>query len=126
MPSFRRATHMFRSATSVANARPAYAAGFRASLATVIPLAAGQLLDRAGAATWMSLGGFNAALSDRGGSYTSRAGTMAALMGASAATAMLALHGRLAGTLHLTLIAGSTHTTVSRALPITAPPRKRH
>src|ERR1700712_4786355 len=90
MPSFRRATHMFRSATSVANARPAYAAGFRASLATVIPLAAGQLLDRAGAATWMSLGGFNAALSDRGGSYTSRAGTMAALMGASAATAMLA------------------------------------
>jgi uncharacterized membrane protein YccC len=89
VPMFRRTVHTFRSAT-VATARPAYAAGFRASLATVIPLAVGQLLDRAGAATWMSLGGFNSALSDRGGSYTTRAGTMAALMAASATTAMLA------------------------------------
>ena len=103
MASFRRAAHTFRSATSVANARPAYAAGFRASLATVIPLAAGQLLDRAGAATWMSLGGFNAALSDRGGSYTSRARTMFALMGASAITATLAT--LVAGHLTATLVA---------------------
>ena len=101
MASFRRAAHTFRSATSDATARPAYAAGFRASLATVIPLAAGQLLDRAGAATWMSLGGFNAALSDRGGSYSSRAWTMLALIGASATTAMIAtlVGGHLVATL---------------------------
>jgi uncharacterized membrane protein YccC len=100
VPNFRRTVHAIRSAT-VANARPAYAAGFRASLATVIPLAVGQLLDRSGAATWMSLGGFNSALSDRGGSYTTRAGTMAALMAASATTAMLAtvVSGHLAATL---------------------------
>ena len=89
VPVFKRTVHAFRSA-AVANARPAYAAGFRASLATVIPLAVGQVLDRSGAATWMSLGGFNSALSDRGGSYTTRAGTMAALMAASATTAVLA------------------------------------
>jgi uncharacterized membrane protein YccC len=90
VPVLKRTVHTFRSATSVANARPAYAAGFRASLATVIPLAVGQVLDRSGAATWMSMGGFNSALSDRGGSYATRAGTMAALMAASAATVMLA------------------------------------
>ena len=103
MPEFRRTVHAFRSA-AVANARPAYAAGFRASLATVVPLAVGQLLDRSGAATWMSLGGFNSALSDRGGSYTTRAGTMAALMAASAVTAMLAtlVSGHFLATLALT------------------------
>ena len=49
----------------------------------------------------MSLGGFNSALSDRGGSYTTRAGTMAALMAASAATAILAslVNGHLIATL---------------------------
>jgi Predicted membrane protein len=106
VPILNRTLHAFRSATTVANARPAYAAGFRASLATVIPLAAGQLLDRAGAATWMSLGGFNAALSDRGGSYNTRAGTMAALMAASATTAMLAtiVSGHFVATLIATFI----------------------
>jgi uncharacterized membrane protein YccC len=104
VPNFRRTVHAFRSATSVASVRPAYAAGFRASLATVIPLAVGQLLDRSGAATWMSLGGFNAALSDKGGSYTTRAGTMATLMGVSAITAMLAtvVSGHLVVTLIVT------------------------
>lgn len=106
MPLLKRTVHTFRSAASVGNARPAYAAGFRASLATVIPLAAGQLLDRSGAATWMSLGGFNSALSDRGGSYATRAGTMAALMAASAVTAMLAtvVSGHLVATLVATFI----------------------
>ena len=106
MPIFRRTVHTFRSAASVGNARPEYAAGFRASLATVIPLAAGQLLDRSGAATWMSLGGFNSALSDRGGSYATRAGTMAALMAASALTAMLAtlVSGHFVATIIATFI----------------------
>ncbi|MEP6730416.1 MAG: FUSC family protein [bacterium] len=64
--------------------RPAYAAGLRASLATVVPLAVGQFLGHAGAATWMSLGGFNGALSDKGGSYRSRAQMMASLLGVGA------------------------------------------
>ncbi len=90
MVQFRRALHTFRSATFVATSRPAYAAGIRASLATVVPLAAGQLLDRAGAATWMSLGGFNGALSDKGGSYSTRAWTMTVLLGTSAVAAAVA------------------------------------
>ncbi|MDQ2666302.1 MAG: hypothetical protein M3Z05_09850, partial [Gemmatimonadota bacterium] len=108
MPTLRRALRTVRSATFLSTTRPAYAAGVRASLATVIPLAAGQLLDRAGAATWMSLGGFNGALSDRGGSYHSRASTMGVLMGASAATAVIAtlVRGHLAATLVATFIVG--------------------
>ena len=90
MASFRRALHAFRTATFFTTSRPAYAAGVRASIATVIPLAAGQLLDHQGAATWMSLGGFNGALSDKGGSYSSRAWTMTALMGTSALAAAIA------------------------------------
>ncbi len=76
----------------------------RASLATVIPLAAGQFLPQAGAETWMSLGGFNGALSDRGGSYRSRAMTMAVLMttGALAATIGVLAAGHLVATLVLT------------------------
>ncbi|MEO7457509.1 MAG: FUSC family membrane protein, partial [Gemmatimonadaceae bacterium] len=76
----------------------------RASLATVIPLAAGQFLPQAGAETWMSLGGFNGALSDRGGSYRTRALTMAVLTLSSAAVATLGVlvEGRLAATLVLT------------------------
>ena len=89
MASFRRALHTFRTATFVATSRPAYAAGVRASLATVLPLAAGELLDRAGAGTWMSLGGFNGALSDRGGSYSARAWTMTVLFGTGAVAAVL-------------------------------------
>ncbi len=89
MASFRRAHHTFRTATFFTTARPAYAAGVRASLATVIPLAAGQLLGHADAGTWMSLGGFSGALSDRGGSYSARAWTMTALLGTGAAAAAL-------------------------------------
>ena len=106
MPSFRRALHAFRTATFFTTGRPAWAAGVRASVATVIPLAAGQLLDHQGAATWMSLGGFNGALSDRGGSYSSRAWTMAALMGTSAIAAALAtvVSGHLALVLATTFV----------------------
>jgi uncharacterized membrane protein YccC len=86
---FRRATHTIRSATSFAGTRPAYAAGVRASFATVIPLAIGMLSSHAEAGTWMSIGGFNGALSDRGGSYRSRALTMLALLPAGALAAFL-------------------------------------
>jgi uncharacterized membrane protein YccC len=106
MPRFRRALHTFRTATTVTAARPAYAAGFRASLATVVPLAVGQLLGEAGAATWMSLGGFNAALSDKGGSYKTRAQTMAAVLIASAIAVSLGTlaQGRLAAELIVTFV----------------------
>ncbi|MEO5816868.1 MAG: FUSC family protein [Gemmatimonadaceae bacterium] len=89
MPRFRRARHTFRTATTVSAARPAYAAGMRASLATVVPLAIGHYLGYAGAATWMSFGGFNGALSDRGGSYKARAQTMSALLVTGAIAAAL-------------------------------------
>src|SRR5258708_19464527 len=89
MAVVRRATHAIRSATAVTGARPAYAAGIRASIATVIPLAAGHLLGDPAAGTWMSLGGFNGALSDRGGSYASRARTMAILMATGAVAVAL-------------------------------------
>ncbi|MDB4889739.1 MAG: hypothetical protein JWL61_1594 [Gemmatimonadetes bacterium] len=106
MASFRRALHTFRTATSVSAARPAYAAGLRASLATVVPLAVGQYLGHAGAATWMSLGGFNGALSDKGGSYRARAQTMTALLvaGAIAATLGTIAHGRLLPQLVITFV----------------------
>src|SRR5690349_14463942 len=61
-----------RAATAVAPARPAYAAGFRAALATIVPLVASQALQLTGG-TWMSLAAFSGALVDKGGSYRSRA-----------------------------------------------------
>jgi uncharacterized membrane protein YccC len=61
-----------RAATVVAPARPAYAAGFRAALATIVPLVASQALQLTGG-TWMSLAAFSGALVDKGGSYSSRA-----------------------------------------------------
>jgi hypothetical protein len=69
-----------RAATAVAPARPAYAAGLRAALATVVPLLAAQVFNLSGA-TWMSVAGFSGALADRGGSYRSRAGTIACVTG---------------------------------------------
>ncbi|MEO8334566.1 MAG: FUSC family protein [bacterium] len=106
MPRFRRALHTFRTATTVSAARPAYAAGIRASLATVVPLAIGHYIGQAGAATWMSLGGFNGALSDKGGSYKARAQTMSALLVAGAIAAMLGTvaQGRLLPLLVVTFI----------------------
>lgn len=106
MPRFRRALHTFRTATNVSAARPAYAAGMRASLATVVPLAVGQYLGHDGAATWMSLGGFNGALSDRGGSYRTRAQTMSALLftGAIAAALGTLASGRLVPQLIVTFL----------------------
>lgn len=83
-----------RAATTLAPARPAYAAGFRAAVSTVGPLAVATLLGNPAAGTWLSLGGFNAALSDRGGSYRDRATTLAAV---TAGTATAILLGSTAG-----------------------------
>lgn len=67
-----------RAATVVAPARPAYAAGLRAALATVVPLSVAPLFGP-GAGTWMSLAGFTGALADKGGSYGTRAAAIASL-----------------------------------------------
>src|SRR5204863_5820799 len=58
--------------------RPSIAAGLRAAVATMVPLLVTQLLHSPGG-TWASLGGFSAAVADRGGAYRIRATTMAAL-----------------------------------------------
>ncbi|HET7433663.1 MAG TPA: FUSC family protein [Thermoanaerobaculia bacterium] len=67
-------THITQ-ATQVANARPAYAAGLRAAVATVGPLLAGSALEWPNAA-WMGLAGFNVALADKGGALRTRLGAM--------------------------------------------------
>lgn len=77
-----------RAATAVAPARPAYAAGLRAALATVVPLLAAQLFGIRGG-TWMSLAGFSSALADKGGSYGSRAAAIASLIGFGAVAVSL-------------------------------------
>jgi uncharacterized membrane protein YccC len=76
-----------RAATALAQARPAYAAGLRAALATATPLLLDHLFHTGGG-TWMSVAGFLGALADKGGPYRSRAGTMLALtLGGGAAAA---------------------------------------
>ncbi|HKG92488.1 MAG TPA: FUSC family protein [Gemmatimonadaceae bacterium] len=92
----RRTIHNVRAAAALAPVRPAWGAGLRAAVATVAPLVVGQALG-AGAGTWLSLAGFTVALSDRGGSYHSRAVAMGALtLGAATTAALGALgYGRL-------------------------------
>jgi uncharacterized membrane protein YccC len=80
--------HTVRAASAVTRTRPAYAAGFRAAIATVVPLLLAHVLGTGGA-TWMSLGGFSGALADRGGPYRMRAATMGAVTLCSAATIAL-------------------------------------
>jgi uncharacterized membrane protein YccC len=83
-----------REATTLAS-RPAYAAGVRGAIATVLPLAIATMAGVPEAGTWLSLGGFNTALSDRGGSYRSRAVVMGAVMAGTATAIMLgSLGGR--------------------------------
>ena len=67
-----------RAATAVAAIRPAYAAGIRAALATVVPLVVAQALRLTGG-TWMSLAGFSGAIVDKGGAYATRAAAIASL-----------------------------------------------
>jgi uncharacterized membrane protein YccC len=93
MARIERALTHVRQAAEIAPARPAYAAGVRAAVTTVAPLALDAVLQL-GAGTWMSLAGFNAALSDRGGAYGTRVRVIAVLTAASAVVAAL---GALAG-----------------------------
>jgi uncharacterized membrane protein YccC len=98
-----RATHHVRAAASLGAGRPAYAAGLRAALATMVPVIAGASLPGE-AATWMSLAGFNGALNDRGGSYRTRAGTMGVLTIAGAVAVALGalVHGHEAAAIAMT------------------------
>ena len=77
-----------RAATTLARARPAYAAGLRAAAATVGPLGVAMLVGSTGG-TWLSIAGFTAALSDRGGTYRDRATTMLAVAGSTACAVMI-------------------------------------
>ena len=103
MPAHRRlrpTLHSVRSITQLASARPAYAAGIRAAIATVVPLLLAQLAG--GGETWMSIGGFNVALADRGGPYRTRARVMAST--AIATAAAIALGTAAAGSLGVTIL----------------------
>jgi uncharacterized membrane protein YccC len=97
MPRIDRALDTMRAATALATPRPAYAAGLRGAIATVLPLVVDSLLGLGGG-VWMSLGGFNVALSDRGGAYRVRAATMAAVMAGGMTAVLLGTlaHNRLA------------------------------
>jgi len=80
-----------RAATALAQARPAYAAGLRAALATATPLLIDHLFHTGGG-TWMSVAGFLGALADKGGAYRTRAGTMLTLtLGGAVAAALGAI-----------------------------------
>ena len=89
-----RALSTVRAATTLASSRPAYAAGVRGAVATVVPLAIATLAGNPAAGTWLSLGGFNSSLSDRGGSYRNRAMVMGAVVAATCAGIVL---GSMAG-----------------------------
>ena len=88
MPRIDRALDTMRAATALGAPRPAYAAGLRGAIATVLPLVADAVLHLGGG-VWMSLGGFNVALSDRGGAYGVRAATMAAVLASGAIAVLL-------------------------------------
>jgi uncharacterized membrane protein YccC len=87
-----RALSDVRAATALAPAKPAYAAGLRAAIATVAPLLASHVLAPGGG-TWMSLAGFSGALADKGGPYRTRAATLGAVVLAGAVVVMLGTFG---------------------------------
>jgi uncharacterized membrane protein YccC len=74
----RRALTDVRAVTALAPARPAYAAGLRAAIATIVPLLIARLLAVSGG-TWLSLAGFTGTLANKGGPYRTRAVSMGAL-----------------------------------------------
>ncbi|HEX6749860.1 MAG TPA: FUSC family protein [Longimicrobium sp.] len=73
--------------------RPNLAAGLRAAVATVLPMAVAGALHVDGA-SWLGLAGFSVAIGDKGGAYVTRARTMGALTLAIAVAGVL---GGLAG-----------------------------
>ncbi len=92
MPLHRALTEV-RKATALAPARPDFAAGLRAAIATVAPLLADHMLGLGGG-TWMSLAGFSGALADKGGPYRTRAATLGSL---AVVGALVMVLGTLAG-----------------------------
>ncbi|HTE48097.1 MAG TPA: FUSC family protein [Gemmatimonadaceae bacterium] len=103
----RRTLHDARVASVFAHARPAYAAGVRAAIATVSPLLLSHVLPDGGA-SWMSLAGLNGALIDRGGPYRTRAATMSALAVASAVAVLIGtlIAGHVALSVAVTFVVG--------------------
>lgn len=89
----RRLLEHTKEATRLAPVRPAMKAGFRASLATILPALVSGALQLSGG-LWMSVGGFNTSFADKGGSYRARASSMGA---AALAGALSAAMGGLAG-----------------------------
>lgn len=87
-PPPRHPLHDVRAAAAIVQARPAYAAGLRAGIATVVPLLIDRMLATGGG-TWVSLAGLNGALNDRGGPYRSRAIVLAAVTVVSAVVVFL-------------------------------------
>ncbi len=76
-------------AVRFAPVRPAAAAGVRAAVATVLPLALGALFD-VPMLSWASLSGFLTSIVDKGGAYRTRAGGMASVVVGGAIWAGLA------------------------------------
>jgi uncharacterized membrane protein YccC len=64
-------------AAQVASVAPAWTAGIRAAVATLVPILVGQSLHWP-SALWMGLAGFNVAFSDRGGAMRTRVAAMTA------------------------------------------------
>jgi uncharacterized membrane protein YccC len=100
MSLLRPARHHLRSTIALTAKKPSYAAGFRAAIATILPLVLAASFGST-AGTWLSLGGFNASLADRGGSYWTRAITMAAL---SFSCAIAAILGSIGGSHHVLVV----------------------
>ncbi|HEU4587808.1 MAG TPA: FUSC family protein [Gemmatimonadales bacterium] len=94
MAPLRRALDNVRAATVLEPVRPAWGAGLRVAIATVVPLAVAQLAGLDGG-TWLSLAGFTGALADKGGPTRHRATAIGALAIAGACGVAL---GTLAGT----------------------------
>ncbi len=82
-----------RDALTFAPVRPAIAAGVRAAVATVVPLAMATLFGEP-RLVWAGLTGFLASIVDKGGAYRTRAGAMGSLTLGAAALATL---GAVAG-----------------------------
>lgn len=82
-------------ATAMTRVPPAWAAGLRGAIATVVPIIVGGALHWPGA-SWMGLAGFCASTADKGGAYRTRANAMA---GVAIFGGLGAMAGSLAGNL---------------------------
>jgi uncharacterized membrane protein YccC len=94
------------------SARPAWKAGLRTGVATVLPVVVGEALGFGGT-SWMMLGAFNAAIADKGGAYRTRAAVMA---GAALGGGVTVTLGSLAGHSHALSIALAFAVTAALAM----------